>query len=144
MAVLERTNGKERLLFSECVETSSKTDFPARLALVAGECARLISEHKPDAMAIEKLYFSANKKTAMQVAEVRGALINVAASAGIPVSEYTPGEIKNASAGFGGADKKQVATMLHALVKIDKKIAHDDEYDAIAVGVTHLARTRKQ
>lgn len=78
----------------------------------------------------------------MQVAEVRGALLNTAALAGIPVFEYTPGQIKNASTGYGGADKAAVARMLHTLLKIDKKIKHDDEYDAIAVGVTHLAHHR--
>jgi crossover junction endodeoxyribonuclease RuvC len=78
----------------------------------------------------------------MQVAEVRGALIGMAGTAGIPVSEYTPMQVKNATTGFGGADKKQIAKMLHILVKIDKKIKHDDEYDAIAVGITHLAHYR--
>ena len=144
MAVVERSkSNKEVLLYSDCVETSPKSDFPERLAVISAECTQLIKKHKPDAVALEKLYFSTNQKTAMQVAEVRGALIGAATSLGIPVFEYTPGEVKSAAAGSGNADKRQVATMLHALVKIDKKIKHDDEYDAIAVGVTHLARHRQ-
>ena len=75
----------------------------------------------------------------MQVAEVRGALIGMASVADIAVFEYTPQQVKSASAGYGGADKKSVIKMLHALVKIEKEIKHDDEYDAIAIAITHLA-----
>lgn len=144
VAVVEKNGGKETLLYSDCIETSAKADFGARLMQVADECARLLKKHAPDAVAMEKLYFQTNQKTAMHVAEVRGALLNVAAGAGVPVFEYTPGEVKSAAAGFGGADKTAVAKMLHALVKIDKKITHDDEYDAIAVAITHLARVREK
>jgi len=100
-----------------------------------------MKKEKPDSFALEKLYFSTNQKTAMQVAEVRGALISLATLQGVPVAEYTPMQVKSAL-GYGKADKKQVAKMLHMLVKIDKKITHDDEYDAIALGVTHLAHIR--
>ncbi len=142
MAILERLGGKEILIHSTCIETDPKKDFPSRLAHVASECAQLIETFSPDTFAIEKLYFSSNKTTAMQVAEVRGALIETASRNSIPVFEYTPNEIKSATAGSGNADKQQMAKMLHLLVKIDKKIKHDDEYDAIAVGVTHLSRHR--
>lgn len=143
VAVVEKHGGdKEQLMYSACIETPATAEFADRLAQVASECARLITEHAPDCVALEKLYFSNNQKTAMRVAEVRGALINTAQSAGIEVFEYTPGEIKSAAAGNGNADKKAVARMLHALMKIEKSIAHDDEYDAIAIAVTHLSRVR--
>ncbi|OGG52403.1 crossover junction endodeoxyribonuclease RuvC [Candidatus Kaiserbacteria bacterium RIFCSPHIGHO2_01_FULL_53_29] len=134
--------GKEILLYSACIKTPASMDFPERLAIVADECARLIKTHEPDCLAMEKLYFSTNQKTAMRVAEVRGALLSTANNAGLKVFEYTPGEVKSAAAGSGSADKKAVAQMLRALVKIEKKIEHDDEYDAIAIAVTHLARVR--
>ena len=143
VAVVEKNGGKEILLYSACIETSAKTAFPERLAAVAHECARLIKKHAPDCVAMEKLYFQSNQKTAMRVAEVRGAIIGAASNAGINVCEYTPGEVKSAAAGFGGADKKAVARMLHALITIEKKIEHNDEYDAIAVAITHLARSRR-
>lgn len=142
VAIVEKIGGREAYIYSDCIETSSKDEFVDRLAAVADGCARLIREHSPDHMAMERLYFTNNQKTAMQVAEVRGALLNTATLAGIPVFEYTPGQIKSASTGYGGADKAAVARMLHTLLKIDKKIKHDDEYDAIAIGVTHLAHTR--
>lgn len=142
MAVMEKREGKEILVFSDCVETAATDPFPDRLAVVADACARLAAEHKPDYMALEKLYVTKNQKTAMQVAEVRGALLQVAAVAGLLVSEYTPGQVKQATTGWGGADKTAVAQMIHALVKIDKLIKYDDEYDAIAIGITHLAHHR--
>ncbi|HEY4514044.1 MAG TPA: crossover junction endodeoxyribonuclease RuvC [Candidatus Paceibacterota bacterium] len=142
MAVLDRKNGKDILVYSNCIETTSQNEFPERLAHVANECAILIKKFSPDMVAVEKLYFSANKKTAMLVSEVRGALLNTAQSRGIPTFEYSPSEIKSATTSSGNADKTQVAKMLHSLIKIEKEIEHDDEYDAIAVGVTHLARYR--
>ncbi|MBP9758027.1 MAG: crossover junction endodeoxyribonuclease RuvC [Candidatus Pacebacteria bacterium] len=142
MAIVERVGIKDILLFSVCVETDAKTAFPDRLNQVVTQCEALLSSYMPDHMALEKLFFKANRTTAMKVAEVRGALIHAASRASVPVHEYSPAEVKSAAAGWGGADKKQVAAMLHALVKIEKPIKHDDEYDAIAIGVTHLAYSR--
>ncbi len=142
VAVLEKENGKERVVYSACIETSKKLHFPARLASIANKSAALIKKYKPDAVALEKLYFSTNQKTAMQVAEVRGALISLSSTHRLPVFEYTPGQVKSATAGSGSADKHQIAKMLHALIAIEKKIKYDDEYDAIAIGVTHFAYVR--
>jgi crossover junction endodeoxyribonuclease RuvC len=140
MAIIERTkDGKDVLIFSECVETSARSEFHERMSTIIDECGRLIEAYSPDCMAIEKLFFSGNQKTAMRVSEVRGALIQAATAHSLPFSEYTPAQIKNAAGGWGGADKKQVTTMLRMLIHIDKSIQHDDEYDAIAVAVTHLA-----
>lgn len=143
VAIVEKFNGKEILVYSACIETPAGREFSERLAAVADECARLLERYEPDALALERLYITKNQKTAMHVAEVRGALIAVAARAGVPVFEYTPSEVKAAAAGSGRADKKAIIKMLHALVKIRKEIKHDDEYDAIAIGVTHLARARR-
>ena len=142
VAVVEKTEGKERLVYSDCIETSAKDGFPVRLSEVTTACAELLRAYKPDAVALEKLFMTKNQKTAMRVSEVRGALIDLATRHGVPVFEYTPGEVKSAAAGSGSADKRAVIKMLHALVKIDKKIVHDDEYDAIAIGITHLSRVR--
>ena len=142
VAIVEKKDGKEHWVFSACIETSAKTEFTNRLAQVVGECERLMVLHKPEALAMERLFFNSNQKTAMQVAEVRGALLRAAHAFGISTHEYTPAQIKSATTGSGRADKKQVASMLHILLKIEKPIRHDDEYDAIAVGLTHLAHAR--
>lgn len=142
VAIVEKTAGKEHWIYSDCIETKAADGFVERLAQITAECERLIKEHQPDALAMERLFFSNNQKTAMQVAEVRGAILNAAVVAGLPSFEYTPGQVKSATTGSGNADKKQVASMLHILLKIEKVIQHDDEYDAIAVGITHLAHAR--
>lgn len=139
VAVLERQDGKDVLLYSDCIETPATMEFAARLNTVASECRRLVGEHRPDCLAIEKLYFAKSRMTGMHVAEVRGALLSLAGEHALPVFEYSPSEVKSASAGYGAADKKQVIKMLHALVRIMKPVRLDDEYDAIAVGVAHLS-----
>lgn len=142
VAVLDKEGGKEAWVYSDCIETLATSPFEERLGTVASECERLIEKFKPNALAMEKLFFTNNAKTAMQVAEVRGAILHAANSAGLPVSEYTPGQIKSATTGSGRADKKQITQMIHMLLTIEKHIKLDDEYDAIAVGITHLAHSR--
>lgn len=142
MAILEKEGGRERVIYSTCIETSPEYAFPERLVEVIDACADLMNTYTPTALVLERLYFSSNQKTAMQVAEVRGALLYTAARARIPIFEYTPAQVKAATTGWGRTDKKGVARMLHALLKIEKEIQHDDEYDAIAVGLTHLAHAR--
>lgn len=139
VAVVEKTPQGETLLYSDCIETASGDEFTERLAAVASHCQAILKEQRPDCLALEKLFFTKNQKTAMHVAEVRGALIQIAASHDLPVFEYGPGEIKSAIAGSGRADKKQIEAMIKLLIRIEKPIKHDDEYDAIAVGLTHLA-----
>ena len=78
----------------------------------------------------------------MHVAEVRGALIQIASERDIPVFEYAPAQVKSATTGSGNATKQQVAGMVRHLVRIDKLIKHDDEFDAIALGLTHLASAK--
>lgn len=142
VAVLEKSSGKEKYLYSDCIETSSKARFEERLDAVVREIEQLIVKHRPDAVALEKLFFNQNRTTAMHVAEVRGAIIRSATASNVSVAEYGPSEIKSATTGYGKADKKQITQMLRLLLNIEKPIRHDDEYDAIAVGVTHLAHAR--
>jgi len=142
VAILEKERGKERYLYSDCIETSGKAPFEERLDAVVSEIEQLIVRHHPDAIALEKLFFNQNRTTAMHVAEVRGAIIRSAAASKVPIAEYGPGEIKSATTGYGKADKKQMTQMIRLLLNIEKPIKHDDEYDAIAVGVTHLAHAR--
>ena len=144
VALLKRTEGKDTLLYSTCVTTDKKLPFPERLVCVGGEVLRLVSEYEPDALAIENLYFTNNQKTAMRVAEVRGMIIYIAASHMVPVFEYTPAQVKVAVSGSGRADKKQLMLIIPKLIKIKKAIHSDDEYDAIALGITHLSTHRAQ
>lgn len=142
VAVLERNNGKEALVFSECFETPADMNRPQRLAALQARLGELCDEHRPQELAIEKLFFSKNKKTALGVAEARGVIVSGAAVRGIRVFEYEPVQIKVAVTSYGKSDKKQVIAMVKRLMRMDKK-ARDDEYDAIAIGLTHLATSKR-
>jgi crossover junction endodeoxyribonuclease RuvC len=142
MAIVDRVGAKDTLLYSTCIETSPQDAFSVRLRAVADHCEHLMHVHAPEALVLEKLFFKQNKTTAIRVAEVRGALIALAAAKDIPVFEYSPAEVKSAVTGSGAADKKQIAAMLRLLVRIEKRNALDDEYDAIALGITHMASAR--
>lgn len=138
IAVMEDNN----LLFSDCIQTPKEDDFNKRLLHLGNEFKKIIEEYSPSRFAIEKLFFSKNTKTAMKVSEVKGMLIYIAESMGVEVFEYAPSEIKVAVTGHGQSDKKQVTLMVEKLIKIDKDIKFDDEYDAIAIGLTCCAIER--
>ena len=142
VAVIEKKNGKEILLHSECVRTSAKSDFSIRLKELGAAAEALIKKWKPDAVALEDLFFEKNAKTAMQVAEVRGALTYIASSRGLAVHHYTPGEVKIAVTGYGRASKADIALMVPKLIALPPRVRLDDELDAIAVGITCLASVR--
>ena len=142
IAVLEKNPAKETLLFSNCLKTSSKTPSEERLFHVGQEIKTIIKKYAPEALAIEKLFFGINKKTAIRVAEARGVVVYEASSAKIPVYEYTPLQVKIAVTGYGHAPKKQVETMVARLIVMDKKKRTDDEIDAVAIGLTHFANMK--
>lgn len=133
---------KDALLYSDCFKTAKDLPHHERLALVGAEIERVIAEYQPQALALETLFFSKNQTTAIKVAEVRGVILYIAAKHGLRVFEYNPMSIKVAVTGHGGSDKAAVMSMIPRLIRIDKTIKHDDEYDAIAVGLTCLATER--
>lgn len=142
VAIVEKNAGKEVLLHSDCVRTPKTLSFTDRLAMLGKEALRLMEEWQPDAVALEEVYFEKNAKTAMQVAEVRGALTYIAASHNLPLHQYTPMEVKVAITGYGRSDKPAVSAMVARLVTIPQKKRLDDEMDAIAIGLTCLASVR--
>lgn len=143
VAVLQRDSGhKHVVLYSGCITTSKNDSFEERLNMVHTTCSTLIANYAPVSIALERLYFTNNQRTAMRVAEVRGMLIQLATSNAIPVSEYTPSQIKVAVAGSGRAAKTDIQKMLPLLVALPHMPQHDDEFDAIAIGLTHLASLR--
>lgn len=120
-----------------CIETSKNTDSQERLASVYKEVCALITKYKPDALAIEELFFANNAKTAFKVGEARGVIILAGAIQKISVASYTPLQVKIAVAGYGNADKTQVGRMVKAILKLKAMPKLDDTVDAIAVALTH-------
>jgi len=130
---------RETLLFSECFKTKAALPFVERLELVGREVARVVAEYEPTALSIENLFIETNQKTAMRVAETRGAILYQARILGLEIYEYTPLQIKVATTGYGKATKEQVMIMVRRLVSGTESIKQDDEMDAIAIGLTHFA-----
>jgi crossover junction endodeoxyribonuclease RuvC len=141
-AVVEKIQGKEVLVHSECVRTSAKLPFPERLKAIGDAAEALIERFKPDAIALEEIFFGKNEKTGVQIAEVRGVLTYMAMNKGLSVYDYTPLEVKIAITGYGKSDKKAVAAMVPRLVSLPSRQRLDDEMDAIAIGLTCLASVR--
>jgi len=137
IAVIEGNPSRPTLLMSACI-LPEKGARENRLAHVAQAVADAIKTYAPEALAIETLFFSVNKKTALGVAEARGVVLAAAGSASLPVIECSPQQIKLAVTGHGGADKKAVANMVPRLLSLSKKKRLDDELDAIAIGITGL------
>jgi len=131
--------GKEVVIYSDCLQTSSRSDIYERFRQVGAEISRVIDEFKPTAMALETLFITKNQKTAMRVAEARGIIIHEAVKRDIDVFEYSPMQVKMAVTGDGTSDKARIFKMLPLLVKLPAKKTVDDEYDAIAVALTHAA-----
>ena len=144
IAVLEKGTGKEELLFSECFKTLASESAEERLVQIGHEIESLIKKYKPEALAIENLFFKNNAKTAMKVSEARGVMLYEAAKNNLKVLEFTPLQIKVAVTGYGKSDKEQVTEMVKRLIKITEPIIYDDEYDAIAVGLTFFASHRNR
>jgi crossover junction endodeoxyribonuclease RuvC len=138
IAVVEGNPSRPTLIMSDCV-TPDKGARENRLARVSSAVTDAIKEYAPDALAIETLFFSINKKTAIGVAEARGAILAAAGCVSLPVIECSPQQVKLAVTGHGGSDKAAVAAMIPRLLALPKRKRLDDELDAIAIGITALA-----
>ena len=119
------------------VTTPAGMPFGERLERIFNEITAIIATHNPEALAIEKLYFQNNQKTAIEVAEARGVLLLAAQQAGIPVFEYTPLQVKSAVTGYGQAQKPQVMEMTRRLLRLQKVPKPDDTADALAIAICH-------
>lgn len=139
VALVKKKKGQEELIFSDCFISSSKDSLGERLLTVGDKLEKIIKDYQPDSLATEKLFFSVNQKTALSVAEARGVVSYLSAKHKLNLSEYTPQQIKQTVTGYGNANKKQIAEMIPRLIKITKEVKYDDEYDAIAIALTHLA-----
>jgi crossover junction endodeoxyribonuclease RuvC len=121
------------------VRTPPANALPQRLAELKGELARLIAEFKPDVVAVEHVFFQVNVRTAMSVGQASGLALAEAAAAGCVVAQYTPNQVKNAVAGWGGAGKEQVQKMVQARLGLAAVPEPPDAADAAALALCHLA-----
>lgn len=119
------------------VLTEANTPFTERLKAIHTDIEFIFEKFHPDCMAIEKLFFTTNQKTAIDVAQARGVVVLSAARRNIPVSEYTPLQVKSAVVGYGKAEKRQVMEMTKNLLGLANIPRPDDAADALAIAICH-------
>lgn len=143
--IIEIDGGRQPRLFKYGhIKTSPRKNLAERLHKIYQELVGIISEHRPDYVAIESIFYAENVKTAIVMGHVRGALIISAMNNAVDVNEYSPREIKLSVVGNGAAAKEQVKFMVSNLLAVKEKIEPDDASDALAVALCHWHRIEHQ
>jgi crossover junction endodeoxyribonuclease RuvC len=140
--VIDSDGLEHRMVAAGVILTDRRSPFEQRLLTIAGELRRLIREQHPEAAAVEDVFYSANVKTALKLAHVRGIALLTIAEAGLKVSEYSPLEVKISVVGYGRAEKSQVQRMARALLGFaetgwPEATQSEDACDALAVAICH-------
>lgn len=142
LAVVGRRDRRSELRWSGTVRTPADLAEAERLRLVAAAVRDAIAEHRPDSVAVERVAWNRNQVSALQVARATGAVMVVAAEAGLAVEEYAPSEVKSAITGLGNADKRQVQQALERIHGLRDVPRQPDAADAVAVALTHVVAAR--
>jgi crossover junction endodeoxyribonuclease RuvC len=143
VAILDGNNGKPRALYYGTIHNRATLVSSSCLVAIRDRLAELIREHEPESCALESVIYVQSYRTAIQLGAARGAAILAAAERGLPVFEYAPKRIKQATVGQGGAAKNQVAFMVRALLGLTET-PDADAADALAIGLTHLRAQEAQ
>jgi crossover junction endodeoxyribonuclease RuvC len=135
--VIEESAGRLRLIAYGTICTPADMPMPRRLLALHQQLTELLALHMPQTAAVESLFFQKNVRTALSVGQARGAALLTLAEGEIPVSEYTPLEVKQAVTGYGGAEKRQVQIMVRTILGLADLPKPDDAADALAVAICH-------
>lgn len=136
-SIIEYIGNKFKLIDSGAITTKAGMSFQLRLTILYDELDMIVKRYKPDAMAVEELFFNQNIKTAINVAQARGIVLVVGCKNNVPTYEYTPLQVKQAVVGYGRAEKKQVQQMVKAILKVQEVPKLDDITDSMAIGICH-------
>ena len=135
--LIEAHRGQSKLLQCGAITTPAGMDFSARLEIIYEDMRKLLEQAKPDAVAIEELFFGQNVTTGIGVAQSRGVILLAIHQAGLPVTSYKPSQVKQAVVGYGNATKHQVQDMTKRLLGLQQMPKPDDAADAIAIALCH-------
>ena len=141
VAVIDKAPGRPVARLLGVIRTPSGLPQAERLALLRARLMDVLIEHRPDAAAVERLFFNANVKTAMAVGQASGVVLATAAEMGLDVTDYTPLEVKQSVVGVGNADKRQVGVMVAALLGLKEPPKPADAADACALAICHINRS---
>jgi crossover junction endodeoxyribonuclease RuvC len=139
--VVER-NGRLRAVDHGCLSTTASTPLPERLVAIHRQVVELIDLHRPDLVAVERIFYSRNAQTAFAVGQARGVILLAAAQHHVPVREATPSEVKVAVTGHGRSGKEEVARMVRLVLGMDVTPTPDDAADALAIAIWAAHRER--
>ncbi len=137
IGVVEYAGNKFRTLEYNAITTPAGMNTVARLKKIYDEMELYIEKYKPDCISIEELFFNSNQKTAINVAQARGVLLVAAANHNIPISEYTPLQVKQSVTGYGRAQKQQIQQMVKMILGLNAIPKPDDAADALALAICH-------
>ena len=135
--LVETAGGRQRLVNCGAITTPAGDPLPARLLQIADDMDLLLERFKPEAMAVEELFFTNNITTGIGVAQARGVILLAAEKRGVPIFEYSPSQVKQAVVGYGKAEKRQVMDMTRRLLGLAAPPKPDDAADAVAVALCH-------
>ena len=135
--LIDAQRGQSQLLRCGAITTPAGMDFPIRLQMIYNDMTELLKLSKPDAVAIEELFFGQNVTTGIGVAQSRGVILLAIQQADIPIYQYKPMQVKQAVVGYGNATKHQVMDMTKRLLHLEKMPKPDDAADAIAIALCH-------
>jgi crossover junction endodeoxyribonuclease RuvC len=136
--IVEEAGGRLTSIHFGSITSKSKSPFAQRLKSIYDGLASVMEEFRPDAIAVEDIFFAANAKSTIKLGQTRGVALLAAAQAEITLAEYTPLEVKQSVVGYGRADKHQVRDMVTAILKLKTKPEPLDTSDALAVAICHL------
>ena len=141
--IIEKNHSQVSPVEFGCFETKSTEEPAVRLKQIYLHLVELFDKHNPDYLAIEDLFFNTNAKTALVVGQARGVILLAASLKNIPISVYTPLQVKIALTGYGRAEKSQVGQMVKVLLKLPAIPRPDDTADALAIALTHAFTIKK-
>ena len=140
--IIDYDSNKTNLVDAGIIRTPVKEEDSQRLSTIYDELHEIITEHKPEVMAVEKLFFAQNVTTAMSVAQARGVVLLCGKQHNLELFEYTPLQIKQALTGYGRAEKKQIQEMVRVILKLKDVPKPDDCADALATAICHSMTVR--
>jgi crossover junction endodeoxyribonuclease RuvC len=135
---VETDGSRHRIVVCGAISSPALTSFPDKLLRIHRQLAAVLSECRPDSVAIEDMFYSVNVRSALKLGHARGVAMLAAVEAGVPVFEYTPAEIKRAVVGYGRAEKPQVQHMIKLILGLDEVPSPHDAADALAVAICHV------
>ena len=138
--VISSDGRSHRVVAHGVIRTSAREPLESRLREIAGALREIVQEHKPDAAAVEEVFYSQNVKTALKLAHVRGVALLAVAEASLALGEYSPLEVKTSVVGYGRAEKQQVGRMVRMLTGLEQEMETEDVSDALAVAICHATR----